>query len=1040
MLCYNYGVIKNTERKCAMFEFNYHKSLGQLHVNCEKPRAYFIPYHTKEAAMAANREQSTAFISLCGDWNFKFYPSEYELEDFLEPSFSFDGFGKMQVPRSWQTVPEACTDTPNYTNIPYPIPFDPPHVPSKNPCALYQRELNISQPLDGKRVYISFEGVDSCFYLFVNGSFAAYSQVSHCTSEIDITELVQNGRNTFSVVVFKWCDGSYLEDQDKFRLSGIFREVYLLIRDSIHISDVYLRPSLSKDYREGILRLETLSDQCLEYEYHLVSPDGSTLASGTADTDTAPTLTVASPMLWCDESPMLYTLILHCQNEYLAFPFGFKDIRIEKGVIYINGKKVKARGVNRHDSHPVLGATVPLEHMLEDLYIMKRHNINTVRASHYPNDPRFLGLCDRLGFYLVDEADIETHGAQSLRFWDYFTDSDEWSEAFIDRIVRMFERDKNSTSVIMWSVGNEMGVGKNQARAYEYLHSRQPECIVHCEDFSRRYASHFLGYGKGPAPENPYRDQKCCDIMSFMYWKPEECRDLYLANKAVKDIPLFLCEYAHATSPGPGDLQAYWELIYANDRFFGGCVWEYCDHSVVRGSNIYTAPEYTYGGDFGDTPNDKHYCIDGLVYPDRRPHTGLMEYKQVLRPFKITEADIDNEFFRIKNMRCFTSLSDCSAYWVFEQDGRCVSQGFIPSLSIAAGMSKKYHIDLSGVNKSLGGELTVTLRQNLATEWAASGFEIGFEQTSFPSCEKTAKSPLDDIPDYKRITLTEDKKFIYVSTDEGICKLDRCTGLISSVFSNGKELLASPITPTVWRAPTDNDRSLEPKWILEGYKAPIIDCHSVSVAQCTDRYAVITARITMSKPSRLPFLHLTVKYTVFADGKILVSTEAERKGSKFHGNDFPELPRFGFELSMPEHSEYITYLGRGENESYEDMRHSSKFGLYKTTATKNFEHCIKPQENSAHTDTKRLSVTDCIGRGLEFSSTDRPFSFNCCHYTSADISNASHDHELIARREAVVNIDYRQAGIGSASCIATLDPKYRITEKQFSFEFLIKPL
>ena len=530
-----------------MFDLAYHTSLDVLHVNCEKPRAYFIPYDNEKKALADNRADNANFISLCGEWDFKFYPTPENIEDFLSADFVLSG-DKMDVPRSWQTVIGKGYDVPQYTNHEYPFPFDPPFVPVDNPSALYSRELYIGEDFLKKEIYINFEGVDSCFYLFVNNEFAGYSQVSHSTSEINVTKFLKAGYNNFKVLVFKWCDGSYMEDQDKYRLSGIFREVYLLARDEKHIEDIYVRSSLTDEYKTGELKLEVLSPS-LEYEYRLISPSGAQVASGRAVGEAK--ISVDSPLLWSDEIPDLYVLLIHCGSEYIALPVGFREVKIVDSVVLINGKKVKAKGINRHDSHPILGGAVPFDHMREDLLIMKRHNINTVRTSHYPNDPRFMTLCDKLGFYVIDEADIESHGCANVKFWDFITDSEDWTEAFLDRIERLFERDKNHPCVIMWSVGNEMGVGRNQAKAYDYLHARSPECIVHCEDFSRRWAHARLPdyekYAKRTLHKTtPYRDQKCCDIMSFMYWSPEDCTRHYFTAEEMKDYPLFLCEYAHA--------------------------------------------------------------------------------------------------------------------------------------------------------------------------------------------------------------------------------------------------------------------------------------------------------------------------------------------------------------------------------------------------------------------------------------------------------------------------------------------------------------
>lgn len=1022
-----------------MFDFKFHKSLDTLHVNCEKPRAYFIPFESEKKAVADNRADSARFISLCGEWNFKHCKNEYELGDFLSKDFNTEGFDKMGVPRSWQTVTDKGYDVPNYTNVRYPFPFNPPHVPADNPCALYSREIALLNDLGDKEVYINFEGVDSCFYLFVNNVFAGYSQVSHSTSEINITKLLYKGINNFKVVVFKWCDGSYLEDQDKFRLSGIFREVYLLIRDKAHISDIYLRPSLTENYSEGTLKIEMQATASLEYSYRLLSPLGKQVASGVATTDGVPEIKVDAPMLWCDEIPDLYTLIINCGEEYIAIAVGFKDLKIKNGIVYINGKKVKARGINRHDSHPILGAATPLAHMTEDLYILKRHNINTVRTSHYPNDPRFAGLCDKLGFYLIDEADIETHGASVVNYWDYFTDSDEWTEAFLDRCERLFERDKNHACIIMWSVGNEMGVGKNQAKAYDYFHARQPECIVHCEDFSRRHAIYKLGYGD-PAKQpvnNVYRDQKCCDISSYMYWAPKECKEYYLDKKLMKDIPLFLCEYAHAMGVGPGDLKAYWDLIYSNDRFFGGCVWEFCDHSVAMGNDIYNNPKYVYGGDFNEPVHDVNFCVDGMVFPDRRPSSGMLEYKQVLAPFKITEADINEGSFRLKNMKFFTGLEDYSLYWSFCREGKLLKQGFIPSPAIKAGMSKKLYIDLSGIDKSMGGELNISMRQNTATPWADAAYEVGSHQISFAAEHADKPTVLDSIFDNKELSVWA-KDDVIVKAGETIYTFGKLSGCLESIVDNGREMLASAITPTVWRAPTDNDRKLKKNWEEMGYCAPVIDCHSFEVVEISDKQAILKSKLTMSKHALAPFLRIDITYTVYAEGGVRIDTVADR-GQYAFDKEASQFPRFGFEFRMPEHNERVEYFGRGPVESYEDMNNASSLGRYVTTASDNFTHYIRPQENGAHVSTRWACVSNLSGHGLLALCVDKPFSFNCCHYTSKQLSQTLHDYELTPLKETVVNIDYRNAGIGSASCGPTLEPQFRITEQTMKFSFRLLP-
>lgn len=1021
-----------------MFSFSFHKSLEYLHVGCEKPAAYMIPYESEEKALAQNRAMSESFFSLCGDWAFHFFPNEFELNDFLTSGEPLTD--TIKVPRSWQTLTGKGYDAPNYTNVEYPFPFDPPHVPAETPCGLYERDFSLTEEQLKKEVQIHFEGVDSCFYLYVNGEYAGYSQVSHCTSAFNITKHLHSGKNTVRVIVFKWCDGSYMEDQDKFRFSGIFREVYLLLRDPSHILDIDLRPSLNADFSEAVLMIEALSDEALSYSYRLLSPEGKTLTQGNGKTSAVPEILVPSPALWSDETPSLYTLLLTCGSEVFAFRVGFRDVKIEKGIIFINGKKVKAKGINRHDSHPILGAAVPLSHMREDLLIMKRHNINTIRTSHYPNDPRFLGLCDELGFYVIDEADNESHGAKWVNNWDAITNSEEWTPAFLDRCERLFERDKNHASVIMWSVGNEMGVGINQKKAYEYFHSRRPGCIVHCEDYCRRHAKYVLKYPKyvnrPTDPVEEWKEQKCCDLSSYMYWSPDDIRNYYLPKKETKDLPLFLCEYGHAMGAGPGDLKEYWDLIDSTDRFFGGCIWEFCDHTVYTGEDLYNHPECHYGGDFDDLPNSGSFCLDGMVYPDRRPHTGLLEYKQAIAPFDIPEVDFENGSFRLCNKKFFTGLEEYSLYWKFEQDGKTVKQGFIPFPRVPARTSKKYPLDLSGIDLSLGGEITFSLRQNFATPWAEAGYEVGFRQISLKA--KREKAPLTlPASTVQNPSVTETDRSVTVEAGHTVYTFDKLTGLLSFIVNNGKEMLSSPLRPTVWRAPSENDRHLVDSWKEAGFRDPVILCKRLSVAS-TEANTVIETELLLAKKAQLPFLALKITYSIRPDGSLLIHTDAERHPYAY-GVELPEFPRFGFAFTMPDGNEFLSYFGKGPYENYEDTGLSCRIGVFSTTVTENFEHYIRPQQNGSRGETRWLDVSDVGGHGLLFLAGEKPFSFTCCHYMQEQVTDTAHDYELIPMKETALNIDYRNAGIGSAACGPRLPEQYRITEERFSFSFRILP-
>ncbi|MBQ8357694.1 MAG: DUF4981 domain-containing protein [Clostridia bacterium] len=1017
------------------FSFDCHQNQKKLHVGCEAPRAYFVPYESDLAALGDLRGKSAYFTSLCGDWDFYYYDSLSELEDFTLPDFPRDGMEKMPVPRSWQTKLDRGYDTPNYTNVNYPFPFDPPFVPDDNPCGLYIRDFEMpAATLEKKRIYINFEGVDSCFYLFVNNKFAAYSQVSHMTSEIDITDYLTAGTNTVAVVVLKWCDGSYLEDQDKFRFSGLFREVYLLARDPVCIKDIDVRTALSDDFAKASATVSLLTSGALNAAWRLESPDGCTVAAGecAADGKGSFELSVDEPLLWSDETPNLYRLFIAAGNEHICLFVGFRDIRIVKRVVYINGKKVKAKGVNRHDSHPYLGSATPLDHMMNDLLLLKRHNVNMVRTSHYPNDPRFVGLCDKLGLYVVDETDLETHGTTRVNNWDYFTDSLDWQEAYLDRVQRMYERDKNHPCVVLWSLGNESGVGQNQVAMADYLRSRDPRNLVHCEDISRRLVS---GCKSIPVPverkEGAEMNSAVTSVDSRMYPSISSIEREYAGNKHLTS-PLFLCEYSHAMGNGPGDLKQYWDVIYKYDWFFGGCVWEMLDHSVATGNSIYADPHFVYGGDFGDYPNDGNFCVDGLVSPTRKPHTGMLEYKNVIKPVALsyTEGKL-----KVKNLRHFTSLSDLDLYWTLERNGKTVAEGRLLSLSVAPEKSRTYA--LPHFNAALTGEwctLTVSIRQNTTTPWAKVGYEVGFEQFEL-SEKKTAAKVIDTIPATAKVNVEETTEGILIRTPETVYTVDRTHGLICSILDRGTELLTTPIDLTAWRAPTDNDRRIKLNWADAQIDRAVTKCYGCEVAEQTDKYVKVRVALSLGGPIRRPILRTDAIYTFFAEGGVQLDYDVTvREFSKFDA-----LPRFGVEFRMPEGFERLRFFGRGPGASYIDLRNSSCLGDYETTVTEHFEHYVRPQENMAHADTKWMFVSNLEGHGLMALKTEKDFSFNCAHFTAKQLTETKHDYELKPLADTVVNLDYRHNGIGTNSCGPELMEQFRLSEKAFHFGIRLLP-
>ena len=999
----------------------YHEDLNTLHLGCEKPRAYFIPYSSVESALEDIRDESPYFKNLIGEWNFKFFPSVSDIEDPLAVEFSASE--KIDVPMNWQNMLGRGYDTPNYTNVNYPYPVDPPYVPDENPAGVYAREFTLrAGELDGKDVMLDFEGVDSCFYLYVNGSFAGYSQVSHMTSEFNVTALVHEGKNEVRLVVVKWCDGSYLEDQDMFRASGIFREVYLLMRDKKRIDDLFVKCDLSDDFSEAAVKLDITANASVDVKYTLSDADGKKVSSGEikGESGSFEIAKIKAPKLWSDEIPYLYNLTLECGSEIINLFVGIRKIEIKNAVIYINGKKVKARGVNRHDSHPILGHATPMEHMKRDLYIMKSFNCNTVRTSHYPNDPRFYSLCDRLGIYVVDEADLECHGIGIYRDFPELTDDPTWEAAYIDRAERMLERDKNHPSVIIWSVGNESGAGINHKKMVEFFKSRDNTRLVHVEDESRRANAVEKELEKGnEMPVAPEVYRAYIDFESRMYPPLDEIKKYYLSEGKIK-YPLFLCEYCHAMGNGPGDVGEYWKLIRENDSFFGGCIWEFTDHSVAIGDNIYKDPHYTYGGDFGDYPNDAEFCVDGVVYPDRRAHTGFYEIKQAQAPVK---AEYENGRLKVTSYRYFTDMRDLSLVYTFEKNGKAIKSGRVGELDIEPLGVKFYEIDVPEIDD---GVLTfnVWIKQNTETEWAEIGHEIAsYQFVIFDDIKKRECAPLG-------ATLYEKEGEYKVIFGESVATVSRKTGLITSLIHEGKEMLSSPVTPEIWRAPTDNDRRIKHKWIKEGYDRAGVKCYATS-AESLDGSVVVKSDISLGAPYRKPFLRMTLSYT-FSEGKA-VKLNCSAKVA----DEAVWLPRFGFRFTLPEGFEDVSYFGYGPFESYEDKRLASRLSVFKTTVTENFEPYVRPQENSAHYGCKWASVTGIQGHGILFMADK--FSLSASHFSPEYLSGVKHNFELVPERETTVIIDYRNAGIGSNSCGPELLPEYRISEKEIDFEFSFSP-
>lgn len=1001
---------------------NYYENLDVLHIGTQEPRAYFIPFESQDNA-DDRREASAYYTSLCGQWDFRFFNNQTEIEDeFWSLDYSTEGFDKIPVPMNWQMCLGRGYDVPHYTNVCYPIPKDPPFVPDNNPCGAYSRIFEVTPEMSGRKLYLNFEGVDSCFYLWINGKFVGYSQVSHSTSEFDITDYVVEGFNKISLLVLKWCDGTYLEDQDFWRLSGIFREVYILARNPVaHIRDIEVKSTFNKKLTKCNFTTSLSLNGEGSVSYSLFAPDGTIVSQGEAS-DNNISVKIDYPLLWSDEIPQLYKLYLYLNDEVIYIPVGLREIKIHSSCVLLNGQKVKLYGVNRHDSHPVYGHYTPYEHMLEDLYIMKRHNVNAVRTSHYPNDPRFYAMCDELGFLVIDEADLETHGMgvktegeTTKNVLDSLSDSPLWEKAYVDRAQRLYERDKNHPCVIFWSLGNESGAGDNHRAMRKYIKSRNPDAIVHYEGSNYDYAK-----------SNNRKLADISDIESHMYPSPDDCVRLM---KAVKKKPFYLCEYCHAMGNGPGNLKEYWDVIEANDSFVGGCIWEFTDHSVaVLGENKQI--RYTYGGDFGDSPNDGEFCVDGLVYPDRTPHTGFLEAKKLYQPFGVEYDSKGN--VHIFNKRFFKGLDDIGLKWELKCNGEKIANGELSGLMIMPRTKQKFVL-FNPREISLFGEayLNLSFFNTKETLWADSGYECGSCQFKLNTPSKelikvNSSNPLDTI---------EDERFITVTAGDYLYRFDKYFGVMDTITYKNREMISTPIKLNLFRATTDNDRPHREKWIDRGLDRLIQKTYSVEIAK-SDSCIAISSEVGYA-PVMLPnAIKAKVTYMIQSSGDLLINVNGN-----VDVDTITYIPRLGLTFEMPKENEQFRYFGYGPMESYCDKKNAAMVDSYSSTVTDNFEHYVRPQENSSHFGTKWTVVGEEMGYGLFMSGYGLDsFSVNVSHYTVDHLDKTNHDYELVKKDETVVCLDYKQEGIGSGSCGPIASEQYHFNEKNVNFTFRIKPV
>ena len=1003
----------------------YYENLSVLHENTMPARAYYIPASRRMDNLVEHREESDRMQLLNGTWKFQYFNSIYDIQDsFFEKNYDTENFDEIQVPSVWQM---AGYDTHQYTNIRYPFPFDPPYVPQDIPCGAYVHTFEYSRDEKAPKSFLNFEGVDSCFYVWINGSYIGYSQVSHMTSEFDVTDVLQDGTNTVAVLVMKWCDGSYLEDQDKFRMSGIFRDVYILKRPKQAISDYHIKTRIEDMLAKVEIEMKFYSP--LNVKISIEDRNGAVVALGSIAEEGTAVLEIASPELWNTENPYLYKLILETENEVIVDHIALRKIEIKDQVIYLNGQKIKFRGVNRHDSDPVTGFTINTEQITTDLTLMKQHNFNAIRSSHYPNAPFFYEMCDKYGFMVIDEADIEAHGPFMIyrkedtdynrfkRWNEKIADDPVWEEAIVDRVKLMVERDKNRFCIVMWSMGNESAYGCNFEKALEWTKNFDPDRITQYE--SARYRNYDETY-----------DYSNLDVYSRMYPALSEIQE-YLDKDGSK--PFLLVEYCHSMGNGPGDFEDYFQMIQDNDKMCGGFVWEWCDHAIAHGTAENGKTIYAYGGDHGEEIHDGNFCMDGLVYPDRTVHTGLLEYKNVYRPARVISYNKESGELVLHNYMDFDDLKDyVKISYELTQDGLVISKGILPEFSVAPHGEGKTNLK---INVPENGKCYLKLIYHLKKELPLLdedhilGFdeiEVSKEDTKCKLAEKWIPKTVVD----SELQVNENDTQIHIKGREFAYTIDKRTALFTEMKFAGREYLNHPMELNIWRAPTDNDMYIKSEWKKAHYDKAYTRAYTTEVVQ--GKHGVkITSHASVVAETVQKILDVTITWKIEAAGKI----DADIAVTK--DDEFPDLPRFGVRMFLDKKLSAVRYFGMGPQESYCDKHQAASHGLYRADVGDLHEDYIRPQENGSHYDCEYVELNN--SRYGIVASAEKAFSFNASYYTQEELEKKTHNYELTESDSVVFCVDYALNGIGSNSCGPVVLDQYRFDDVLFRFQFTLIP-
>jgi len=984
--------------------------------NILPPHAWFIPFDDRVMPIPEYPAPSSRLLSLNGKWNFSFYESTAIIRNNLQSTFKEPPHPTtINVPGCWEL---SGYDQPQYLNYAYPFPVDPPFLPNENPTGIYQRQFSTLENWKYREIILTFLGVNSGFSVYLNGDFVGSSQGSHLTSEFNITTFLSlHEPNTLTVIVHKWCAGAYLEDQDMWRLHGIFREVYLTARPKSHLHDVAIHADYDPATSEGHLRIVFTTNHGNDFmlDVSLLDPSGKTIFAQKTSTRQNIDEMVQVVQPWSAENPSLYMLIIESLDmnnsvtEVIGFYIGFRRISIHDHQFFLNGSSIKLKGVNRHEFDPDTGWTVSVESMIQDAVLMKQNNINTVRTSHYINHPYWYALCDRMGIYVIDEADLETHGFHLTGNWSELSDSPDWKPAYLDRAERMVKRDKNHPCVILWSLGNESGFGQNHEAMAEWIRQEDPSRPIHYE-------------GAGDAP--------LVDVVSVMY--PSLKTLLKAGENTNKDPrPFLMCEYAHAMGNSPGNLREYWELIYRFPRLIGGCVWDWVDQGLRRKQQNGQF-SFLYGGDFGDYPNDSNFCINGLVNPDREPHPSLAELKYWLQPVWVNKIERETGNILIQNRYAFLSLDHLNCHWTNKAEGDVINSGEIPLPQINPGEEILVELpelkELASNKKEIWLEVFFALKEE--TPWAPAGHIVARSQHPVPVRDReNPQKRLQPTSDPFTINKNEINQTLVINNRNQELIFNLHTGWIDRYSINGQPVFIEPLALNIWRAPTDNDVHIAEEWRLDGLDRTQSRVDEVEINQHENAFLEISANGRLGACGLKPHSEYQITYKFLPFGDVIIHLQFVPI------NLFTRLPKLGYRTRINKKYNRVSWFGRGPHESYSDRKDSAFIDQYTANTTDLFHPYINPQENGNRTDVRWIQIEGSDYLPLVRIQGHPLLNFSLHHCSLDNLTNAKHIHEINWEADPYLYIDYAQSGLGSNACGPDTLPEYQLKSAPYQFTF-----